>query len=314
MSYLATKALNDVLNRFRPEQIRCAIIGIADDTYICGPVNDAVKAVSQLGPILKAELDVEFAIRKFAAYVPAGPTDADITALTAANIPVTEGVVAAGTPIGSRDFVTTFIASKVQQVRSLAEQIVALKNVKPFELKEPVLLQGLFAIVRMCLPPVFSHLLRTIYPSIIGPFARQVDDIVLRTALSCCGHGKLADADSNDAELHRVSKRVFLSTSQGGLGVFSCHSNMQAAFIGSASLTCETVRELGHKPPDPDFTPTISARQRTLECQSPRSRSRPPPLLTTIHRPRRSTYRANSSIPSAFMSNQNAYAPQAMRS
>jgi len=294
MAYLGTKALNDVLNRFRPDQIKCVIVGFADDTYICGPVHDAIKAVNDLGPVLKAELDVEFNIAKFAAYVPAGPTLADIEALLAAKIPSTDGINAAGTPVGSLNFVTEFLKTKVEALRTLTERIVALKKVEAGN--EAVSLQGLFAIIRLCIPASFSHLLRTVYPSIIAPFAKHVDDIVLRAALSCSGHGKLAEADVNDPELCRVSKRVLLPTDLGGLGIFSCFNNMHAAFLGSASLTCETVSDLGRKPPAPAVVPgsaVVLGPQEVAPVPAPIAADAPAlvPAITAIsHTPPESQY------------------------
>ena len=104
------------------------------------------------------------------------------------------------------------------------------------------------AITRLCIPATFSHLLRTIYPSIIKPYAERVDEIVIKTALEAGGFSALAKAPPTDPVRSITARRLFIRLPLGGMGVFSCVTNSVAAFLGSAALTCETVADLGIDP------------------------------------------------------------------
>ena len=72
-----------------------------------------------------------------------------------------------------------------------------------------------------------------------------MDEIVIKTALEAGGFSALAAAYSDDPERQHTARRLFLRVPMGGMGLYSCSANARAAFLGSAALTCETVRELG---------------------------------------------------------------------
>ena len=218
---------------------------------MCGPAADAAAAIRRLTSVVYAELDLEAQPTKSAAFIPAGATEADTQALAAARIPITRGIDAVGTPLGSTEFVREFLEQRVQELDRLASRVIALKA-RSQTVSKPVPLQGLFAVTRLCIPATFSHLLRTVYPSVILPYAERVDEIVARTALLAGGLTTVAAAPPADPERQRTVQRLFLRCQLGGMGLFSCATNARAAFLGSAALTCETVRDLGIDAIKPD--------------------------------------------------------------
>jgi len=61
--------------------------------------------------------------------------------------------------------------------------------------------------------------------------------------------------------------RLFLRISQGGMGLYECARNARAAFLGSAALTCETVRGLGINAamPEAEHLPYVVEHKRAIE-------------------------------------------------
>ena len=263
MGFLFSKALNDVLGRIRAEcsssedgdRKQVVIVGFADDTYVCAPPGAAIREVERIKHDAWQELDLEAQPEKSSGYIPAGPTAADAQAFEEAGIPLADGVttasgvMATGTPVGNLEYIKSTLEAAVVKLQRLADNILALRAQVHARGKQLVVpLQGLFAIVRLCLPSTFSHFMRTVYPSIIRPYAARVDEIVLKAALEACGLYSLAKADPNDPTRCAVARRMFLPVSEGGMGVYNCLSNVDAAFLGSAALTCDTVRDLGIDP------------------------------------------------------------------
>ena len=138
-----------------------------------------------------------------------------------------------------------------QRSRIVAKRVIALKA-QSQKLSKAVPLQGLYDIVRLCISSTFSHLLRTVYPSVIRPYAQRVDAIVTKAAFEAGGLTAIASTDPSDLERQRAAARLFVRIRLGGMGLYSCVDNSLAAFLGSAALTCETVRDLSR---DTSFDP-----------------------------------------------------------
>jgi len=279
MSFLFSKSLNHVIAHIRAElrnefdregrsdlENLVVIVCFVDDTYICGPPTDVIAVVKRTMTAVRAELDLEAQPTKSAAHIPAGATPADTAAFAAAHIPVVQGIDAVGTPIGTPEFVNNFLEERVQRLDRLASRVIALKA-QSQTVSKPVSLQGLFAITRLCIPATFSHLLRTVYPSVILPYAQRVDEIVVRTALQAGGLPVLATADPEDSERQRTAERLFLPVPMGGMGLYRCSANSRAAFLGGAKLTCDTVRDLGMDATKPEVAqlPYVREHREALE-------------------------------------------------
>ena len=242
---------------------------------MCGPPAAAAGEVSRIEKDGWDEIDLTAQRAKCSGHIPAGPTATDRAAFAAAGIPLTDsvadaesdGVMATGTPVGSAQYVKATLDAAVAKLEQLAASVMELKTQALALGKQlAVPLQGLFAIVRLCLPSTFSHFMRTVYPSVVRPFAERVDEIVLKAALEACGLPALAAADARNAERRAVARRLFLVVPLGGMGVYSCAANVDAAFLGSAALTCETVRDLGVSPLDAGAagTPYITELRNAL--------------------------------------------------
>ena len=79
----------------------------------------------------------------------------------------------------------------------------------------------------------------------------------------------LASADPRSPSFVAAGQRLFLPVILGGMGLFSCVRNMDAALLGSALLTCDLVRELrGDASPAPtvaDDIPYVLEHRAALE-------------------------------------------------
>ena len=258
MSFLFSKALNDVIACIRaklaasdnPQTRSVIIVCYADDTYILGPVVQASATVTRVSQVVRQELDLEAQPSKSEAYVSGGATQEDLESLRAVGIPYSNGVMATGTPVGTREYVERFLEHRVSDLMRLAQEIRSLRDAaRDPKFGEPVSTQGLFALVRLCVPSTFSYLLRTVYPSVIAPYAKRVDDVVTKLALDVIGFHDLTTADFLESTKGQiVTRRLFLAIPRGGMGLFSCVDNMQAAYVGSAALTCSLLRDLGVDP------------------------------------------------------------------
>ena len=159
----------------------------------------------------------------------------------------------------------------MQELERLATRVIALKA-QSQKAQKPVPLQGLFSIVRLCISSTFAHLLRTVYPSVIIPYAQRVDEIVTKAALEAGGFPALAAAPATDAERQHTARRLFLYVPLGGMGLYSCVRNSPAAFLGSAALTCETVRDIGLDPLKPDHAELPYVREHKAALESIQAR------------------------------------------
>jgi hypothetical protein len=121
-----------------------------------------------------------------------------------------------------------------------------------------------------------TQIIRAVYPSTSRPFAERIDKIVLKAALHATGMSTLAEAPPDDAERIRVAQRMHLPVANGGMGIYSCAANVDAAFMGNAALTCSTVQSLGLNPAAEDSPSSGTAYVAEIRAALARVQSRLP--------------------------------------
>ncbi len=205
-----------------------------DDGYI---VDTPAKAFAALH-LLRAELTkigLTLKTSKCKAYMPQPTAEFGDLALQA-GVTIDQGVLVAGSPVGSDDFVSDHLEQKLVEVRrELADLHEVLSLSAQFS---DVTAQGIFSILRKCIPTEFTNLMRSVPPRLSIPFASRVDEAVWTTARHVLHlAGRLDNA-------HETRDRVFLPVRNGGLGIMSLVDTAHAAYSGSWALCGETVRQL----------------------------------------------------------------------
>jgi len=209
--------------------------GIADDTYIVAACDIAVAAFKlksqlegeQLG--LRSRADKSFAF----ARDPSKLSESQRELLAAENIPLTDGLLCVGIPIGTDTYVRSELDKTVGSIREKALAIAATNGTNPNAT------QATFTSACLGLASMFTHLLRSLPPETVAMHARQVDDIATECARSIL---KLEHVKADSDAGRELQERLFLQT--GGMGMMSCANTADAAFIGHWALVGPTVQKM----------------------------------------------------------------------
>ena len=231
-----TKAYTRVLDRVRNQYKNVTILGIMDDTYFIGAFDDVLAAWRLATLLAETELGLSFRPDKSVAVV----RDAKELSLTQMadledeNIPLRDGMLIAGIPLGSAAFVAAELDKVVTGIQSKADAMVQTAT------STPSASQAVHTSACLGLASMFTHLLRSLPPSDVEMHARLVDDIsvgCLRKLLA------LEHVDADSAAGHDMRDRMFLSAKQG-LGLMSCARMVDAAYIGHWALVGPTVQKM----------------------------------------------------------------------
>jgi len=152
------------------------------------------------------------------------------------------GLVYAGTPIGTPEFIEDWVKERADRVLgflSAAERMVGLKK------REGGNLQIVFSWLRLCILPMFNFVLQVAPPRITVPHARRIDEEVEELVLRLSG-GKAAveGITGNEAgklEIAHIKTLIHLPIDKGGLGLASQATTACAAFVGSWAATLQSV-------------------------------------------------------------------------
>ena len=143
-----------------------------------------------------------------------------------------QGVVVLGSPIGSREFIATQLAQRLEEQDRLLSRIPHVPN-----------LQSAWLLLLYCAAPRSTYLLRTLSPADTADFAASHD-----AAIQHCLAQMLAGGDG-DMPLPELShRRAQLPLSMGGLGLGSAVQQRHAAYWSSWADTARAGRS-GHPSP-----------------------------------------------------------------
>jgi hypothetical protein len=218
---------------------RVRATGIADDKYFMGLLADVLAAVATYKAEL-AKLALELQLHKCVAYSPAGAA-AIQAACAAAGIQAEDGVMVAGSPVGTPAFVEDALRAAVdgceQRMRLIAQ--VWTRGSLQLEFAAHQTLR----LINLCVAPAaINYLLRTVPPEATRAQARRFDRAVYRLLLTVLGEADNEELDIDTPAGALCALRAQLHTSGGGLGFTSAEATREAAYAGSVALTGHLVR------------------------------------------------------------------------
>jgi len=209
---------------------------IVDDCLAIGAPAEALAAMLKTKTRLKAEMGVQMA--HLEAYAPDGLAQQDREALEAAGFKIqSEGLVYAGTPIGTTQFKSSWVKERADKVIALLTAASKMVNAG-----NGAALQAVMRWLRLVLLPSFNHTLAAVEPNITLPHAARVDKAVERTVLELSGVA--ADFDTmrrEDPARRRILARIHLPISKGGLGFMSQSDAALTAYVGSRAAVLARV-------------------------------------------------------------------------
>jgi hypothetical protein len=227
-------ALQGPLERVLDAFTDVRVVAYADDVHLQGPPEAAVEAFRLLVSTT-APIGLTPSLSKCAAYAQSAATGLAVASdLGIAHRP--EGLVAAGTPLGSDAFVETDARSRAETVASLVTAIASL----------PLGKQDKFLLLRSSLQARLTHLTRITPWSRLSPHVAAAERQVLLAALDLVEHPPPAEMQSNP-----VVAQLALPLCSGGFGLrLTTPLEADAAFLAAAGAA-----DVAMRPAPPIFRP-----------------------------------------------------------
>ena len=222
-----------------------ALFSLHDDGQILGPPDVAFRALDLLRAEL-GKLGLQLNPAKCTAYSPSPRVLQEISELIAERrqsgkdaVDVSEeGVLVAGVPVGSEEFQRAFMHREMSRItKILDDTMVCLNADAP---GAPTTCHGLFHVIRLCIPAMFTHLLRALPPAVTRDAAHRLDKHVegaLRRVMNL-----LESEYSSEACIQR--RRLHLPIQRAGFGVPSLEVAASEAHVSSLALVGPTVATL----------------------------------------------------------------------
>ena len=156
-------------------------------------------------------------------------------------VPTAEGIVVAGAPIGSTQFVEDYLMKEVDSIKAQLSKYIDITQIQFSSKKHDS--QTLNAIMRKCISSQFTYLLRCCKPSNTKYAAETLDDALFKFFMHCIDAGtELQELDAT--EIKRIRQQIFLPLRYGGCGLTSSQFIAEAAFIGSISLSANWIGKI----------------------------------------------------------------------
>lgn len=205
-------------------------------TTIIGEINRLLPAFTTLKQEM-TKLGIQESIGKSKIYSPSEISNADQeTCRNEHNllvIPTKSGITVAGIPIGSDEYITVTLSHIIDGIETQMETLMSAHlNVSTAPRAD---VHTLYAILKLCIPSQFNHILRACLPSLTAPAASRLEDLVIKF------HMRITAIDTEivylpQQEKQKIIDTVFLSVKRGGMGITSSLRTTKAAFIGSICL------------------------------------------------------------------------------
>jgi len=209
--------------------------GYYDDKANVGKALEALEAANALEAKLKSDLGVTVAHKEV--YAAKGLDEAARAAYVNAGYQICDGgLIFAGNPLGSREFVDKWVASKADAAIELLRDAEAMLRASGN--KDD--LQAVFRWVRLSVLPSLNHVLRLVDPAITVPHAERFDQEVVALALRLC-KGTAAYESLAEGDRANVRELIHLPVSMGGLGLAKQARVAHVAYVGGIAATLARV-------------------------------------------------------------------------
>lgn len=235
---LFSVALRKAVDAVLAKHPKVRILGIADDRYLQGMLADVFPALETYRVEL-AKRGLKLQLPKCRAWSPAGVATIS-AACAAAGIVAADGIMVAGTPVGTAAFVEEHLRAKVDELEQYLERIGQVYVRGKLSLRFGA--QQLLLLVRQCVAPcTINYWLRTVPPDAMRAHARRFDASVHRLLCTILGADQ-GQYDYNSVAGAAMARRAQLRISDGGLGLTSAEAIGASAYAGSVALTGHLVR------------------------------------------------------------------------
>ena len=226
---------------------------ILDDVYFMGPLEDVLQAIDDYADRIRP-LQLTLQHRKSAilhasslhpdAKQPSQEARENMTMTCGAyGIPLLEGILAAGTPIGTPRFVQNSIKTKTEELICHTQRVADAIEIVLKNPNSPAhLIPDIYKLIRWCLAPaMISYWLRTLPHAVTKSHAELYDTHVYHLILKLMDVPEcpLYNALSPLGEL--VKNRVNLHAASGGLGITSAATIANDARLGSLVMVAAHV-------------------------------------------------------------------------
>ncbi len=232
----------------------CKMIGFADDVDILGPLDDALEASTTYRTQL-ARLGIKMQPGKSAVYMPsAAGSHAIAPRCSTYGIPAKDGIIVAGTPIGTPAFIAEALEAKLTEITTHLDNVVAAWQRSKDRLPGKNTLQKFVLLIRWCIAPAsIMFLCRTVPPATMEHYAARFDHHLYKAMLTIADREGIPTYAAT-AALGAASKRAMhLRVREGGLGLASAVDFCRPAFVSCQALTAKyALVVLGS-----DFTPAL---------------------------------------------------------
>ena len=239
-------ALQRALTSVRAKHPDVVILGVMDDNFLLGTPLNVLAAYADMKHALKSELALDFNDTKAGIWLRGLAPDAafvdemrrlGLVDEKSGNPCLTEGVEAAGCPLGTTAFIDVYLDKQFKKLDEIATKLELLAS------GGKASFQGLLALVQDCVATMNVHRARSMFPDQLRSFAVRVDTRMARLSLCVAGLKGAADdlgQQLDEQQLRRA--RVFLSSKLGGLGTPGMVRTLEPAFVGAAALIGPVIR------------------------------------------------------------------------
>jgi len=155
------------------------------------------------------------------------------------NFKVEEGLVVAGIPVGSVDFVHNNLRAAFDTANETIERVS--RAAVSFNKSAARITQKLYKVLRWCLAPAkVNHFLRNLPKAVLDPYISQYDDNIHALTLNIMGV-KEQQLPTGSLEATRSKLICKLAAVDGGLGLTSAKDTADAQRAGNLALTASIV-------------------------------------------------------------------------
>ena len=266
-------ALQRALAEVREHHPQVAILGVMDDNFLLGTPSDVLAAYAEMKTVLKQQLALDFNDTKAGIWLRGLEADDGVLGemrslglvrdKTGAPC-LTDGVEAAGCPIGTPEFVAAFLNEKFAKLDEVATKLEELAQ------SGKASYQGLLQLVQECVATMNVHRARTLFPEQLRTFAERVDTRMAILSLKVAGlKGAADDLGQQLSEQQLRRARIFLCSRLGGLGTPGLVRSLEPAFVGAAALIGPVIHAHAPQVNTAATGPTHSALASALQvCQA----------------------------------------------
>ena len=241
------------INAVRNRHPAIRILGEFDDHHLLGLPHGLIDAFFDLAEVMATEYGLQMQWHKCFLYVqrPEDLADPEIQRLIAKGVqivnhaadPAEHGMVAAGIPFGTPEFVKGKVAKQLDKALGL---LTALNGVLDLKLPAGIpSIHGVYYTTRVVVMSLMTHLFRPLSINITRPFARQLTDAINNHFLCWIGRADLAGPDNvpNGPERLLLSIMLSLPIRMAGMGLADAGRTISSAVVGCLRLCGEHVQK-----------------------------------------------------------------------